>query len=122
MSSLRWGMTFFFVTGAALFALTLLPLLIVAVSSGQTLAVLSVGGAVAIGVGVAGWLRRMWSFDGRVLHLDEGVLVRNQRRIPVERIRVVHSDTAEVERGEGTYGSRSLQVHHVQPRDATHLI
>ena len=27
MSSLRWGMTFFFVTGAALFILTLLPLL-----------------------------------------------------------------------------------------------
>jgi carbon-monoxide dehydrogenase large subunit len=30
--------------------------------------------------------------------------------IPVERVRVVHSDTAEVERGEGTFGSRSLQI------------
>jgi carbon-monoxide dehydrogenase large subunit len=30
--------------------------------------------------------------------------------IPFESVRVVHSDTAEVERGEGTWGSRSLQV------------
>jgi carbon-monoxide dehydrogenase large subunit len=30
--------------------------------------------------------------------------------IPVDRVRVVHSDTAEVQRGEGTFGSRSLQV------------
>ena len=30
--------------------------------------------------------------------------------MPVERIRVVHSDTAAVERGEGTFGSRSLQI------------
>jgi carbon-monoxide dehydrogenase large subunit len=30
--------------------------------------------------------------------------------VPFERIRVVHSDTALVERGEGTWGSRSLQA------------
>jgi carbon-monoxide dehydrogenase large subunit len=30
--------------------------------------------------------------------------------IPVERILVVHSDTGEVARGEGTFGSRSLQI------------
>ena len=30
--------------------------------------------------------------------------------IPPERVRVIHSDTAEVPRGEGTFGSRSLQV------------
>jgi carbon-monoxide dehydrogenase large subunit len=30
--------------------------------------------------------------------------------VPVERVRVVHSDTAEVPRGEGTFGSRSLQI------------
>jgi carbon-monoxide dehydrogenase large subunit len=30
--------------------------------------------------------------------------------IPIERVRVIHSDTAEVERGEGTFGSRSLQI------------
>jgi carbon-monoxide dehydrogenase large subunit len=30
--------------------------------------------------------------------------------IAVERVRVIHSDTAEVSRGEGTFGSRSLQI------------
>lgn len=30
--------------------------------------------------------------------------------VELERVRVIHSDTAAVERGEGTYGSRSLQV------------
>ena len=30
--------------------------------------------------------------------------------IPMERIRVLHSDTATVARGEGTFGSRSLQI------------
>jgi carbon-monoxide dehydrogenase large subunit len=30
--------------------------------------------------------------------------------IPMERVRVVHSDTAQVPRGNGTYGSRSLQI------------
>jgi carbon-monoxide dehydrogenase large subunit len=30
--------------------------------------------------------------------------------VPIERVRVVHSDTAVVERGEGTWGSRSLQA------------
>ncbi|GIU98849.1 MAG: aldehyde dehydrogenase [Actinomycetota bacterium] len=30
--------------------------------------------------------------------------------VPVERVRVLHSDTAVVPRGEGTFGSRSLQV------------
>ena len=30
--------------------------------------------------------------------------------MPIDRVRVLHSDTAEVPRGEGTYGSRSLQI------------
>lgn len=30
--------------------------------------------------------------------------------LPIERVRVLHSDTATVRQGEGTYGSRSLQV------------
>ncbi len=30
--------------------------------------------------------------------------------IPIERVRVIHSDTAAVPRGEGTFGSRSLQI------------
>jgi len=67
----------------------LLPALIVAVSSGRVVLVLGLAGAVAVVAGALGWLRRLWSFDGRVLHLDEGVVVRNQRRIPVERIQHV---------------------------------
>ena len=30
--------------------------------------------------------------------------------MPIDRVRVLHSDTAEVARGDGTYGSRSLQI------------
>jgi aerobic carbon-monoxide dehydrogenase large subunit len=30
--------------------------------------------------------------------------------LEIERVRVIHSDTAQVERGEGTFGSRSLQI------------
>lgn len=67
----------------------LLPLALVALSSGRVVLVLLVGTTVALAVGALRWLRREWSFDGRVLHLDEGVLVRNQRRIPVERIQHV---------------------------------
>ena len=67
----------------------LVPVLIVGISSGRVGLVLAIGGAVALVVGALGWLRREWSFDGQVLHLDEGVLVRNQRRIPVERIQHV---------------------------------
>lgn len=67
----------------------LLPLLLVALSSGRVVLVLALGSAVAVAVGALRWLRRLWWFDGRVLHLDEGVLVRNQRRIPVERIQHV---------------------------------
>ncbi len=37
-------------------------------------------------------------------------LVASVLGIPMEGVRVVHSDTALVPRGEGTYGSRSLQV------------
>ena len=67
----------------------LLPVAIVAVSSGRVVLVLVVAGVVSLIAGVLGWLRRLWSFDGDVLHLDEGVFVRNQRRIPVDRIQHV---------------------------------
>lgn len=65
------------------------PLLIVAVSVGRVALVLAVGLVVAVASSVVSWSRRLWSFDGEVLHLDEGVFVRNQRRIPVERIQHV---------------------------------
>ncbi len=66
-----------------------LPALVVAVSSGRFLLV---GGLLLVAL-LAGnalaWWRRTWSFDGAVLHLDEGVLTRAERRIPVERIQHV---------------------------------
>ena len=68
---------------------TVLPVVLVAASSGRFVLVLA--GGLALG-GVAGtltWWRRTWSYRDGVLHLDEGVLVRNQRRIPVERIQHV---------------------------------
>lgn len=67
----------------------LAPVAIVAFSSGRVVLVLLVGLAISLATGVLRWLRRTWSFDGDVLHLDEGVFVRNQRRIPVERIQHV---------------------------------
>lgn len=39
--------------------------------------------------GLASWWRRTWSFDGAVFAIDEGVFVRKQRRIPVERVQHV---------------------------------
>lgn len=67
----------------------LLPVVVVAISSGRIVVVLLGAAAVSLVAGVLGWLRRLWSFDGDVLHLDEGVFVRNQRRIPIERIQHV---------------------------------
>jgi len=65
------------------------PALVIAVSFGRVALVLAVGLVVALVAGAASWSRRLWSFDGDVLHLDEGVFVRNQRRIPVARIQHV---------------------------------
>lgn len=65
------------------------PAVVVAVSLGRIVVVLAIALVVAVVLGVAGWWRRLWWFDGGVLALDEGVLVRNQRRIPVERIQHV---------------------------------
>lgn len=67
----------------------LLPVAIVAVSSGRVVLVLVLAALASLVAGTLGWLRRLWSFDGAVLHLDEGVFVRNQRRIPVDRIQHV---------------------------------
>jgi len=73
---------------------TLLPAVLVALSLGRIVLVLGAALVVGLAGSVASWWRRQWSFDGAVLHLDEGVLVRGQRRIPVERIQHV-----ELERG-----------------------
>ncbi len=67
----------------------LLPIVIVAASSGRFLLVL--GGALILGLAynALSWWRRTWWYVDGVLHLDEGLLVHNQRRIPVERIQHV---------------------------------
>ncbi len=45
-------------------------------------------------LGVAGsfvaWWRRTWTLDGRTLRLDEGVLGRRQRVVPLDRVQQVH--------------------------------
>ena len=68
---------------------TLLPAVVVAASSGHLLLIAAGGAVLALGYGSIAWWRRTWSFRDGVLHLDEGVLVRNERRIPVERIQHV---------------------------------
>lgn len=68
-----------------------LPLLVIAISSGRVVTVLGLGLVVGALVGAVAWWRRTWCYAEGVLHLDEGVFVRNQRRIPVERIQHVES-------------------------------
>ena len=65
-----------------------LPLLFLAASSGRLILFVAVA-VLALGYGSLTWWRRTWSFTDGVLHLDEGVLVRNERRIPAERIQHV---------------------------------
>jgi putative membrane protein len=63
------------------------PLIAAAVGGGLPFVVLVLGGVLAFR-GVA-WLRRTYSFDGTVLRVDEGVLSRNQRMVPCDRIQQV---------------------------------
>lgn len=81
---------------AALFGLVeadriraLLPVVVIAASSGRFVLVVGLAAVAGLVYGVLSWWRRTWCFVDGVLHLDEGVLVRNQRRIPVERIQHV---------------------------------
>lgn len=70
----------------------LLPALVIALSSGRAAPVLAVVVVGSLLVGALGWWRRTWWYADGVLHLDEGVLTRNQRRIPIERIQHVELD------------------------------
>lgn len=67
----------------------LVPVVVVAASSGRVAFVLLVAAVGGTGYGVLSWWRRTWRFADGVLHLDEGVVVRSERRIPVERIQHV---------------------------------
>ena len=61
-----------------------------------------VGGAVTVRTGIS---PHGQGHETSLAQIAAGVLA-----VPMASITVVHSDTAEVERGEGTWGSRSLQV------------
>ncbi len=67
----------------------LLPVVVIAASSGRFLVVSAVAVAIGLGYNVLSWWRRTWSFVDGVLQVDEGILVRNERRIPVERVQHV---------------------------------
>lgn len=67
----------------------LIPVIAVGASSGSLILVSAVAATLGIAYGIASWWRRTWSFHDGVLHLDDGVVTRNQRRIPVERIQHV---------------------------------
>ncbi|MDZ7676459.1 MAG: PH domain-containing protein [Acidimicrobiales bacterium] len=68
---------------------TLIPLAVIALSSGEVLIVAAAIVVVLVVHGVLSWLRRTWCYADGVLHLDEGVLTRNQRRIPIDRMQHV---------------------------------
>lgn len=65
-----------------------LGLILVAVALGQVLLL-----ALAVAYSVAGsllvWSRRTWSFDGQTITLDDGVISRTYRRVPVTRVQHV---------------------------------
>lgn len=67
----------------------LLPVVVIAASSGRAVLIAVVGFVISAAYGALSWWRREWSFADGVLRLDEGVFVRNQRRIPIERIQHV---------------------------------
>jgi putative membrane protein len=78
-------------------ALDLLRLIPVAVAvglgpgraSGSPVAVAAVVLLVGTAYGYLRWRARTWWFDGVTLHVDEGVLQRQQRRIPASRVQEV---------------------------------
>jgi putative membrane protein len=49
----------------------------------------AVAASYAIVVNLVGWWRRTWSFDGDTITLDDGILHRTYRRVPVGRVQQV---------------------------------
>ncbi|MGY6499474.1 MAG: PH domain-containing protein [Acidimicrobiales bacterium] len=65
-----------------------LPLVLFLLATGRVQVVPVVIAIYVIGGWVA-WFRRTWSFDGEVLTLDDGLLKRTYRRVPVSRVQQV---------------------------------
>jgi len=66
----------------------LIPLLFVVLLSWRVAALIPIL-SVALVVTLLQWWRRDWSLDGRTLTLDEGVLTRKHRVLPLERVQQV---------------------------------
>ncbi|MDZ7679808.1 MAG: PH domain-containing protein [Acidimicrobiales bacterium] len=65
-----------------------LGLILVAVALGQLL-LLALAVAYNIAASLLVWSRRTWSFDGQTITLDDGVISRTYRRVPVTRVQHV---------------------------------
>ncbi|CAN5776772.1 PH domain-containing protein [soil metagenome] len=70
------------------FSRDLIPALIGVVATGLVV-LIPVGLALLVCYRYLSWWRRTWSFDGTVLRFDSGVLSRNERRLPADRIQQV---------------------------------
>ena len=66
----------------------LIPLVAVVAISGARVVVVAVAVAV-VGLRFLAWSRRTWSFDGRILRIDSGVIGRSEQRVPAARIQQV---------------------------------
>jgi carbon-monoxide dehydrogenase large subunit len=67
-------------------------------------------GSVEIGADGSAIVRAGTSSHGQGHETAFAQLAAGVLGVPIDRVRVVHSDTAAVPRGEGTFGSRSLQI------------
>ncbi|MFP3907702.1 MAG: PH domain-containing protein, partial [Acidimicrobiales bacterium] len=65
-----------------------LGLILVAIALGQLL-LLALAVAYSVAASLLVWYRRTWSFDGQMITLDDGVISRTYRRIPVTRVQHV---------------------------------
>jgi len=70
---------------------TLGPLLVILIAGGRDSPVVAAAAGVSLLVGVVRWLRFRWRVDGQALLIDQGLLQRQRRVIPFDRIQAVES-------------------------------
>lgn len=70
---------------------TLGPLLVILIAGGRDSPVVAAAAGVSLLVGVVRWLRFRWRVDGQTLLIDQGLLQRQRRVIPFDRIQAVES-------------------------------